>query len=576
MSQLPNNSASFPPAYPTPNSFGQTFHKHNFETNGLSNHLNVNNDNDGVWTGDIGGFQFSTINSTLTEPIELLTVNTNGVTIDKSVQGGATLVNLPSIIVGQPTQVVFSFPPALDTFGIQYGVFDNPVQVLFNAGVFTTGTTYYARATNAQTLEIRTTTTPSDPPLDCSVFTFGQVPFAYVTGNTPSTIQTININDDIVLTTGTKSCSLSATLLRNNTIKTTLDMDNNTLQFVDALGTTSNVMAAGFININNEPENVGLGLANNRFFITQTNTNLGTNIYAGQVQQTDLPNNNQTVLTTNYLDVNLLNTNQKSSLTSNSLTIRDLTTNVSILSPTDLTFNGVSLPSTVSTNTTNIGTNTTNIATNTTNINTLQIKQTTTANQYISAIITADARPPISPTTTITQQFAFSPAWYFKNSFASNNKINWYLGGDIGMTVSQVLGLYMNIFNTTMVSNDLPPYITIYTTNDTPSPPNFYKSKRTYIFNQSVTPVVNTRYLMFQDVSGTCPTPFHYGSVLNNMELSTVAGSNVGAFGASEVILAFAIGTNSAAAINTVEFAVSKFGIMTPYGTQEVLFIPST
>jgi hypothetical protein len=226
-----------------------------------------------------------------------------------------------------------------------------------------------------------------------------------------------------------------------------------------------------------------------------------------------------------------------------------------ILSSTDLTFNTVSLQET---------------------LNTLQITKTTTANQYISAAITADARPPIAPTTTITQQFAFSPAWYFKNSFASNNKINWYMGGDIGMTVSQVLGLYMNIFNTTMVSNDLPPFITIYTTNDTPSPPNFYKSKRTYIFNQSVTPVVNTRYLMFQDVSGTCPTPFHYGSVLNNMELSTVAGSNVGAFGASEVILAFAIGTNSAATINTIEFAVSKFGIMTPYGTQEVLFIPST
>jgi hypothetical protein len=80
---------------------------------------------------------------------------------------------------------------------------------------------------------------------------------------------------------------------------------------------------------------------------------------------------------------------------------------------------------------------------------------------------------------------------------------------------------------------------------------------------------------MFQNVSGTCPTPFHYGSVLNNMELSTVSGSNVGAFGDTEVILAFSIGTNSAATINTIEFALSKFGIMTPYGTQEILFIPS-
>jgi hypothetical protein len=227
----------------------------------------------------------------------------------------------------------------------------------------------------------------------------------------------------------------------------------------------------------------------------------------------------------------------------------------SILSSTDLTFNGESLLE---------------------QIDDMVIKQTTPNLQYISAAITADARPPIAPTSTITQTYAFTPAWYFKNSFASNNKINWYIGGDIGLTVSDVLGLYMNIFNTTMTSNDLPPFITAYTANDSVPPVNFYKSKRTYIFNQSVTPVVNTRYLMFQDISSTCPTPSYYGSVLNNMELSTVAGSNVGAFAPTEVILAFAIGTNSAASINTVEFAINKFGIMTPTGTQEVLFIPST
>jgi hypothetical protein len=231
-------------------------------------------------------------------------------------------------------------------------------------------------------------------------------------------------------------------------------------------------------------------------------------------------------------------------------------TDESILSATDITFNGNSLLE---------------------EIDILQVKQTTPNLQYISAAITADGRPPIAPTSTITQTYAFTPAWYFKNSFSSGiNKINWYIGGDIGMTVSDVLGLYMNIFNPSMTSNDNCPFIVIYTANDSVPPVNFYKSKRTYLFNQSVTPVINTRYLMFSDVSTTCPTPSTYGSVLNNMELSTVSGSNVGAFAPTEVILAFAIGTNSAAAINTVEFAINKFGIMTPTGTQEVLFIPST
>lgn len=81
MAQLPNNSSAFPPAYPTASSFGQTFHKQNFETTGETIHLNVNNDNDGVWTGGIGGFNFSTINSTLTDPIELLNIDPNGLTI---------------------------------------------------------------------------------------------------------------------------------------------------------------------------------------------------------------------------------------------------------------------------------------------------------------------------------------------------------------------------------------------------------------------------------------------------------------------------------------------------------------
>lgn len=81
---------------------------------------------------------------------------------------------------------------------------------------------------------------------------------------------------------------------------------------------------------------------------------------------------------------------------------------------------------------------------------------------------------------------------------------------------------------------------------------------------------------MFQNMTGTCPTPFHYGANLNNMQLSPVAGSNVGPFLPTELVLAFAIGTNSAAALNAVEFATNKFGIMTANGTQELLFIPST
>jgi hypothetical protein len=244
----------------------------------------------------------------------------------------------------------------------------------------------------------------------------------------------------------------------------------------------------------------------------------------------------------------IVNLNEELTITNN--------TDESILTATDLTFNTISLQETLSN---------------------LTIKQITSSNQYISAVITADARPPIAPTSTITQTYAFTPAWYFKNSFSSGiNKINWYLGPSIGMTVADVLGVYMNIFNGITTSNDDTPFIVILTANDSVPPVNFYKSRRIFIFDQSIQPIANTRYFNFANVSTSCPTPNYYGSNLINMELSTVAGSQVGAFAPTELILAFSIHTNSSSVLNSVEFAMSKFGIMTPFGTQEVLFIPST
>ena len=157
-----------------------------------------------------GGHKFYTANST-TAPVNTATIGLDGLTLDYSQAGGATLVNLPSIISGQVGQVVFNYPPGLDTFGIQFGVYNNPVQVLFNSGPFVVGTTYYAQASNAQTLIIRATPNPSDPVLDCSSFTFGQVPFAYVSGSTPTVSQIINMFDTLSITTDNDNSELSAT-----------------------------------------------------------------------------------------------------------------------------------------------------------------------------------------------------------------------------------------------------------------------------------------------------------------------------------------------------------------------------
>lgn len=222
-----------------------------------------------------------------------------------------------------------------------------------------------------------------------------------------------------------------------------------------------------------------------------------------------------------------------------------------LLSVNDLTFSGVSIKSAVSD---------------------LQIKQTNTILQNISPAIYADGKAPTAPTSTIINTYAFTPSWYFMNTVASQ-KINWFIAPDNAMVVADVLGLYMYYFNGLTTSNDNTGFIVIYTKPQA-GDPTWYRSKRVYIFDQTVTPIANTRYCPFANLSGDCPTPSYYAFTLNNMGLSPVAGSNVGPFLPDEEILAFSIQSNSASAVNTVEFCVSKFGVMTNLGTQEFAFIP--
>ena len=342
----------------------------------------------------------------------------------------------------------------------------------------------------------------------------------------------------------------------------------------DQGGNTGNIL----LNYGNRFTNDVVGY---QIIMNDTQNNTQSYYRPEQIALTDFPNQTTTnlycglarvgnatywnTLTYDNLLVEKRNTIEKARLDTTTLTLADLSGNTStlntasltlvnsgntaILSTTDLTFNGISP------------------------LNILQIKQTNTSLQNISPAIYADGRPPTAPTATIINSYAFTPSWYFKNTVAGY-KINWYIGPNIGMTVADVFGLYMYMFNGITTSNDNTPFIIIYTQPQA-GDPTFYHSKRTYIFDQTVTPIANTRYCMFQNVSGSCPTPSYYGQTLNNMQLSPVGGSNVGPFGPTELILAFAIGSNSASAVNTVEFCISKFGIMTLNGTQELAFIPA-
>ena len=223
----------------------------------------------------------------------------------------------------------------------------------------------------------------------------------------------------------------------------------------------------------------------------------------------------------------------------------------------------------ITTMTNNIATNTSNIATNTSNISTLTIKQTNVLQVYSSPAIYADGRPPATVPSSSSNTYA-QFGWYFKNTTAGY-KINWYMPPATGMKVSDILGLYMRYFNCSTTSNDNSPFLTVYTvpTGSGDYAPGFFHSSMTYVIN--TTPVANTNYTMFMNVSGTCPTPSSYASNIQTMIQSPVSNPK-GTYASTETILAIVIGTNSASAVNSVEFIAQKLGVMTASGTEELLY----
>jgi hypothetical protein len=234
----------------------------------------------------------------------------------------------------------------------------------------------------------------------------------------------------------------------------------------------------------------------------------------------------------------------------------------------NITYTGTVSSPNITTMTSNIATNTSNIATNTSDINILEVKQTNAIQVYSSPAIYADGRPPASVPSASSNLYG-QFGWYFKNTVAGY-KINWYFPPNTNMVVSDVIGLYMRYFSCSTTSNDSSPFLTIYTkpTGSGDYAPGFFHSSMTYIIN--TTPVANTSYTMFENVSGTCPNPSAYASTIQTMIQSPVNNPR-GTYLPTEQILAFVIGSNSASAVNSVEFIAQKLGIMTSSYTQEFL-----
>jgi hypothetical protein len=273
--------------------------------------------------------------------------------------------------------------------------------------------------------------------------------------------------------------------------------------------------------------------------------------------------------------------------TTKSLTLNDGTHN-SVLSTTDLLFDNVSLVSTVSTNTSNISTNTSNIATNTSNIatNTANIATntsniTTLQNQsynIISTPITVLCSPLVygtSPSLPPIPMYTSSSAsniinqgyngWFFRN-FTAGSNIGWMAG--FASTTSTVGDLLQLSFTWISANTTTSPQLTVYTLP--PTSPNFFNSRRAYVNTGTIT--ANTPYLYYKNFNGYTGVPFKSGHF--SVSLSNTVISNVGAFGTSEQLYFWSVGTNSGASVNSVELVVSGMNSKMTYNGGTIINQP--
>jgi len=216
-----------------------------------------------------------------------------------------------------------------------------------------------------------------------------------------------------------------------------------------------------------------------------------------------------------------------------------INSDTAILSINDLTFNGVSIFTSFSDN----------------------AKKHVVPQMIVSSpAIYADSSIAPQPSPFLTA-YGFG-GWAYKKASpqASNAKINWYFPSPINNgTVGDIKGLYYQIFNNCLGTGDLP-YFVIYTRplgNGTDYA-SWYHSSRTYVpaSNSSA----NQTCQMYANIKGLTFTP---NSIAIQNQINMTQSTTNGTYLDTDVILAIAFGSNSASALNAVDFSCSKIGIIT-------------
>jgi len=333
-----------------------------------------------------------------------------------------------------------------------------------------------------------------------------------------------------------------------------------------------------------------------------------TNLYCGLARV-----GNATYWNTSQYD-NLLvekrNTIEKARLDTTTLTLADLSGNTSILSTTDLTFNGVSVSGIGPTGPTGptgdtgptgptgdtgptgptgdtgptgptgagfqvpagvtgqalISSGGVNYAwsnqviTNTQSIQKLQYASPLRVANSPTIYGTLPSSPPMIPTSGAVN--SGYNGWYYKNISSAYNNISWANSFQpSNYVVSNLKGFYFTFVSLTTTSK---PFISVYTLPATT--PNFYNSRRSYVpASAPATITAGIPYIYYYMFDVNYPTPFKYLHTPVALTLSPV--NPVGAFGAGELLYFMSINTNSISATNAEELIIGESGCIIDDGT---------
>ena len=332
------------------------------------------------------------------------------------------------------------------------------------------------------------------------------------------------------------------TLIKNDINRTNLDMVNNRLIFQSPSATEQTIYNYNNIFMQNFSNDDVLSISNNSININAQASGV-SNYNAASISRMFSSTYWNTQFA-NSITIEKLTTTQQSILNDSSLSLTDISNDNSLLTPTNLTFNGIPY--------------------NRNMINSTLV--------YSSAAIYADGSAPAT-NLAIRNTYAYN-GWYFKNTIPSS-KINWYFAPQQlnVTTVADIKGLAVSFFNGATTSNDNTLFLTIYTvpTGSGDYFPGFYHSAMTYVFDQAVTPIANTNYQGVA-ICDLASIPFYYETQVA-YEPSTVNNPK-GTYLPTDKVLAVVIGSNSASAVNSVEFVVSKLNIIMDGFTQSLQLVP--